>query len=196
MFWSHLEENFTSSQNLSCGIRALHKRDGKCTFVLHNHITTSVCLGKGQRGSGPWSISVQGLDLVHPSCGAGARGEMVDMASMPLADPGTCTICSRAIHQSCLNRQALLTHSRFRGGYVAKMKDYEMKGELINLSEVKGRQGCVPQAVQGHSDPPLPHGLSLLTDTGKCCRNKSLRAKFRLQNTDCGGLFPYLVSNV
>lgn len=87
---------------------------------------------------------MQVLDLVHLSCGAGVRGVMVNMASVALADPRPCTISSSAMHQSCLNRQALLTHGRFRGGYVAKMKDYEMKEELINLSEMKGRQGCVP----------------------------------------------------
>lgn len=47
------------------------------------------------------------------------------------------------------------------------MKDYEMKEELINLSKVEGRQGCVSQAVLGHGDPSLPHGLSFLTAEGK-----------------------------
>lgn len=101
------------------------------------------------------------------------------MASLPLADPGTCIICSSAMHQSCLNRQVLLTHSRSRGGFVAKMKYYEMKEGLVNLSEMKGRQGCVPQVVQGRGDLSLPRGLPLLTAAGKCCRNRSPRAEFR-----------------
>lgn len=110
------------------------------------------------------------MALEHLSAGSGAgpsllwagvRGEMASVASMPLADPGTCTISSSAMHHSCLNRQVLMAHSRFRGGYVAEMRDCEMKEELVNLSEMKGRQGCVPQAVQGHGDPPLPRGLLL-----------------------------------
>lgn len=181
MFLSHSEESFSSSQNLSCGTQDLCKGAGKCTFVQHNHTTTSVCLRKGQQGNGPWSISVQVLNPVHPCCGAGGRGGMVHISSISPADPGTCIICSNAM-QSRLNRQVLLTHSRFRGGYVAKMKDYEMKEELVNLSEMKGRQGCVPQAVQGRGDPPLPRGPSLLTAAGKCCRNKSPRDKFRASN--------------
>lgn len=59
VFWSHLEESCSSTQNHSCGTQDLCKGAGKCSFVQHNHITTSVCLG--QQGSGPWSISMQVL---------------------------------------------------------------------------------------------------------------------------------------
>lgn len=133
------------------------------------------------------------MALEHLCAGSGAgpsllwgrgEGEMASVASMPLADPATSTISPSAMHQSYLNRHVLMAHSRFRGGYVAEMRDCEMKEELVNLSEMKGRQGCVPQAVQGRGDPPLPRGLSLLAAAGKCCRNKSPAAKFRLQSID------------
>lgn len=149
-------------------------------FVHHGHAVTSNCLGKVQWGNGIWNIFMQVLESLHPSSGAwGWEKRWLILPKCPLADPGTCFVCSEPMHQSFLSRQVLLTHSGFRGGYGAKMKDYEMEEELINLSEVEGRQGCVSQAVLGHGDPSLPHVLSFLTIESKYCRNKSHRADFR-----------------
>lgn len=70
-----------------------------------------------------------------------------------------------------------------------------MKEELINLSNVEGKQGCVSQAVLGHGDPFLSHGPSFLTAEENAVEIRATEQTWKLQNVDCGGLFPYLIAN-
>lgn len=177
-FFSHLEENFASSRKHGCGTQDLCKGARRCPWFCAAQSCHNLSLS-GEGSARQWHLEQlrAGPDSLHPSSGAwGWEKRWLMLPKCLLADPGTYFICSKAMHQSCLNRQVLLTHSRFTGGYVTKMKDYEMKEELINLPEVEGRQGSVSQAV--HGDPSLPCGLSFLTAEAKYCRNKSHRADF------------------